>query len=123
MIQPVRYNNRKFLNGSFVENTTAASTAGKYAIVIHTDPDAATNVSYQVPVEFDVNVVGSVEGEPKYVSTPKPVGAAAKAERDAVPPNDEGGLSVLPIGLAVAGVAALAGAALLFRRSRSSVVG
>ena len=116
---PIRYNNREFLGGSHVENDTAAALAGKYAIVIHTDPDKDTNVSYQVPVTFDVNVVGEVAGAPKYTSDPKKVGESkpdSKADK-----KDEGdGLPVLPIGLGLLGVVLIGGAYVVLRKARNA---
>jgi Ca-activated chloride channel family protein len=117
---PIRYNNRQFLGGSSVENDAAAALAGKYAIVIHTDTDKRSNVSYQVPVTFDVNVVGDVTGVPKYASTPKKIGQNPPPASRAVAAakKDDGGIPVLPIGLGLVGVALLSGAYVVFRRSR-----
>lgn len=121
MTAPIRYNNRAFLGGSYVEHDTAAALAGKYAVVVHTDPDKGSNVSYQVPVAFDVNVVGKITGEPKYVSMPKKVGVNTPIAGDggsAAAKNDDGGIPVLPIGLGIVGVALIGGAYVVFRRSR-----
>ncbi|KRC64584.1 hypothetical protein ASE12_07275 [Aeromicrobium sp. Root236] len=125
MTAPIRYNNRQFLGGSSVENDAAAALAGKYAIVIHTDTDKRTNVSYQVPITFDVNVVGDVTGAPKYTSTPKKVGQVTKTASDqdrasATAKDDDGGLPVLPIGLGILGVVLVGGAFVVFRRARVS---
>lgn len=121
--EPIRYDNRTFLGGSSVENDGAASMAGKYAIVVRADPDARSEVSYQVPVAFDVDVVGDVSGEPAYVSTPKKVGQAVSPKESAkgtkaASSADDDGLPLVPIGLGALGVVLVVGALLVLRRAR-----
>lgn len=132
MLEPVRYNNRNrgLVGDSDVKNDSAAVLAGKYALVIHTEPDKRSGTSYQVPVTLDLAVIGEVTGAPVYVSEPKKIGKAAepaaaqaeseKSESTASTKTDDDGLPLVPIGLGVVGAALLAGAVVVLRKARAT---
>ncbi|MBC7595288.1 MAG: hypothetical protein H7288_15335 [Kineosporiaceae bacterium] len=117
---PVAYNNRQTGLGA-AEHNSGPSLAGKYALVLQPGRANNTNASLQIPVTMELAVVGEPSGKPAYVSQPKAVGEAGSAKVKASAEDDDPGLPLLWIGLGVAGVASLAEAFVLFRRSRHSI--
>lgn len=116
---PVAYNNRQTPVGA-AEHDSGPSLAGKYALVLQTGRANNTNASLQIPYTMELAVVGELSGKPTYVSKPKAVGEGGSAKLKASAEDDDPGLPLLRVGLGVAGIAALAGAFVLFRRSRHS---